>query len=65
MDDLALEVMDAPSASEAKKIAYRMSKDMHKDWHSIKVCVMRQILHENADYCEEFKSVLLDTAATD
>ena len=62
MDELELEVLDVPSASEAKKIASRAHRDMHNDWHSIKACVMRQILHAKADYCEEFRSVLLGTA---
>ena len=62
MDELALEVLDAPLASEAKKIASRAPRDMHNEWHSIKACVMRQILHAKADYCEEFRSVLLGTA---
>ena len=44
---------------EAKEIASRAPRDIHTNWHSIKVCV---ILHAKADFCEEFKSALLDTA---
>ena len=62
MDELAPEVLDASSASEAKKIASRAPRDMHNDWHSIMACVMRHILRAKADYCEKFKSVLLGTA---
>ena len=35
---------------------------MHNEWHSIKACVMRQILHAKADSCEDFRSVILGTA---
>ena len=49
------------SSGEAKEIASRSPRDKHNNWHSIKVCVMREILHTKADFCEEFKSVLLDT----
>ena len=60
MDDLAQEVLESHSAVEAKEIASRAPRDIHNN--SIKVCVMREILHDKADFCEEFKSALLDTA---
>ena len=59
MDELAQEVLEASSAKEAKDIA---SRDKHNNWNSIRVCVMREILHAKADACEEFKSVLLDSS---
>ena len=55
MDDLAQEVLESPSAVEAKEIASRAPRDIPNNWHSIKVCVMREILHAKADFCEEFK----------
>ena len=62
MDELAQEVLEAPSAEEAKDIASRAPRETRNNWNSIKVCVMREILHAKADFCEEFKSVLLDTS---
>ena len=62
MDELAQEVLEASSAKEAKDIASRAPRDKHNNWNSIKVCVMREILHAKADSCEEFKSVLLDSS---
>ena len=62
MDELAQEVLEASSAKEAMDIASRAPRDKHNNWNSIKVCVMREILHAKADSCEEFKSVLLDSS---
>ena len=54
MDDLAQEVLESPSAVEAKEIASRAPRDIHNNWHAIKVCVMGKILYVKADVCEEF-----------
>ena len=62
MDDLAQEVLESPSAVEAREISSKAPRDIHNNWHSIKVCVMCEILYVKADFCEEFKSALLDTA---
>ena len=34
--EVADEVMRAPTADEAKSIASRVPRHLHKDWHSIK-----------------------------
>ena len=52
MDELAQEVLEASSAKEAMDIASRAPRDKRNNWNSIKVCVMRQILHAKADSCE-------------
>ena len=59
--DLADEVLKAPTAAEAKSIASRVPRHLHKDWHSIKNSVMKEILHIKADYCAHFKQSLLDS----
>ena len=59
--DLADEVLKAPTAAEAKSIASRVPRHLHKDWHSIKKSVMKEILHIKADYCAHFKQSLLDS----
>ena len=59
MDELAHEILEESSAEEAKDIASRAlrdTSDKHNNWNYIKVCVMREILHVKADFCEEFKS---------
>ena len=48
MDDHALEILDAESPTAAKKIASRIPRFLHKDWHQIKLPVMRDILFANA-----------------
>ena len=45
LDDLAEEVLVAPSAAAAKAIASRVPSHLHRDWHSIKLRVMKDILH--------------------
>ena len=49
--DMAEEVLKAPTAAEAKSIASRVPRHLHKDWHSIKKSVMKEIMHIKADYC--------------
>ena len=60
--DLAEEVRKAPTAAKAKSIASCVPRHLHKDWHSIKKSVMKEILHIKADYCASFKQSLLDSA---
>ena len=61
MDDLAQEIFEANTPEEAKEIASRVPNHMHKDWHSIKLCIMKEILHAKADYCKQFKSALMES----
>ena len=61
--DLAEEVLKAPTAAEAKSIASCVPIHLHKDWHSIKKSVMKEIIHIKADYCASFKQSLLDSAS--
>ena len=62
LHDLAEEVLSAPSAAEAKAIASRVPRMLHKDWHAIKTVVMREVLHAKADCCNTFKQSLLNSA---
>ena len=59
-DDLAREVIESSSPTEAKAIASRVPRHLHQNWHSIKLCVMKDILHAKADYCDKFKEELLN-----
>ena len=38
-----------------------MPRHLHKNWHSIKMCVMKDILHAKAHYCTKFKEELLNS----
>ena len=49
MDQHALEILDARTPNEAKEISSRVPQCQHKDWHSIKLSVMKEILHAKAD----------------
>ena len=60
--DLAEEVLKAPTAAEAKSIAFRVPIHLHKDCHCIKKSVMKEIMHIKADYCASFKQSLFDSA---
>ena len=65
IDEHALEILDAESPAEAKEIASRIPRYLHKDWHQIKLTVMREILIAKADYCPMFKSTLIDSSGND
>ena len=60
MDDHALEILDAESPTAAKEIASRIPRFLHKDWHQIKLTVMRDIHIDKA-----FKSTLIDSGVKD
>ena len=61
MDDLAEKIIDAKTPADAKAIASRVLREFHKDWHSLKVWVMKDILHAKADYCKQFKNALIES----
>ena len=58
---LAREVLEYSSPTEDKAIASRVLRHLHQNWHSIKLCVMKDILHAKADYCDKFKRELLNS----
>ena len=62
MDELAQDVLQAPSAAAAKEIAARIPNSMHKDWHTIRTNAMRDVLHAKADSNQLFKTTLLHSA---
>ena len=61
MEEQAQLVLDTRSAAHAKEIASSIPRQLHKDWHAIKLCVMKDILHAKADYCAQFKKALIDS----
>ena len=65
MDEHALEILDAESPASTKEIASRIPRFLHRDWHQIKLTVMREILIAKSDYCPVFKSALIDSGGHD
>ena len=61
LDDIAAEIMASRTPAEAKDIASRIPRHLHRDWHSFKHCVMREVLHAKADSCPRFKQELIQT----
>lgn len=55
------EILRAPSAHEAFKIAERYKKDRRPDWDSMKVEIMRAILRAKVDQHEYVRRKLLAT----
>ena len=47
MDDHAQQIMETSSPAEAKEIASSIPRQLHTDWHAIKVCVMRDVHSSN------------------
>ena len=62
LPDLANEVLNSSTASEAKSIASRVPNDLHRDWHKIKVCITKEIIHAKADNSNQFRGTLLQSA---
>ena len=60
-DDHAHDILDARTPAEAKEIASRIPGYLHKDWHKIKLTVMKDILHAKADCCPLFKTALIES----
>ena len=50
MDYHALEILDAETPAKANEIASRIPRYLHRDWHKIKLTVMREILIAKAAY---------------
>ena len=48
MHDLTENIIDDKTTAVEKAIASRVPRKIHKDWHSIKVWVMKYILHAKA-----------------
>ena len=62
LPDLANEVLNSSTTAEAKSIAYLVPNYLHHNWHKIKVCNMREILHAKADNSNQFRDTLLQSA---
>ena len=60
MDEHALEIKDTETPAEAKEIVSCIPRYLHRDWHKIKLTVMREILIAKADYCPMF--ALIDSS---
>ena len=60
-DDLAEEVLLAPSAAKAKEISSRVPSQLHGTWHQYKRGVMREILTAKVKCCPEFRQALIDS----
>ena len=43
-NDLAQEMFTTKIPEKAKEIASRVPRQLQKDWHSIKICIMKEIL---------------------
>ena len=46
---------------KAKEIASRLPRHMQKDWHSIKIGVMEEVLSQKITSCDEFKNSLINS----
>ena len=59
LNELAKQVLEARTPDQAKEIASRVPRELHKNWHSINLIVMKEILHAKADYNSRFKEELI------
>ena len=61
MDEHALEILDARTPNEAKEILSIVPQCQHRDWYSIKLNVMKEILHAKPECCSLFQSALINS----
>ena len=52
--DLADEILSTSNPEQAKEVSSRVPRHMHKDWHSIKIWVMEEVLNAKLSSCSEF-----------
>ena len=52
-------VLESSSPSDAKSVTSKVPRHLHKNCHSIKMCVMKDIRHAKAHYCAKFKEELM------
>ena len=62
INEPAQEVLHAPNAAAVKETAARIPKNIHKDWHDIKLNAMHDVLHAKADSNKLFKTTSLKSA---
>lgn len=60
-EDIQIDIINAPSAHEAFKIAERNKRFRRPDWDEVKVGIMRDILRAKADQHEYVRRKLLAT----
>ena len=48
MDELADELLEAQTPAEANAIASRVPRHLHHDWHTLKLSIIKIILHAKA-----------------
>ena len=59
--DLGEEILASTTPENAKEIASRVPRHMQKDWHSIKIGVMEEVLSQKITSCDEFKNSLINS----
>ena len=60
-NDLAQEILATKTPEKAKEIASRVPRHMQKDWHSIKIGIMEEILLEKLKKCDDFENSLINS----
>ena len=59
--DLADEILSTSNPELAKEVSSRVPRHMHKEWHSIKIGVMEEVLKAKLSSCSEFKKALISS----
>ena len=61
--DLADVILSTSTPEQTQKVSSRVTRHMHKDWHSIKLGVMEEVLKAKLRSCAEFKHALIISKA--
>ena len=59
--DLGEEILASTTPEKVKEIASRVPRHMQKDWHSIKIGVIEEVLSQKITSCDEFKNSLINS----
>ena len=61
MNPMPCHILASTTPEKAKEIASRVPRHMQKDWHSIKIGVMEEVLSQKITSCDEFKNSLINS----
>ena len=60
-DDLAQDILEAPTPGRAKELTSQIQKHLNGSWHEHKLNVMKEILMSKAESCKEFRDALIES----
>ena len=60
-DDLAQDILEAPTPGQAKEITSQIHKHLYGSWHEHQLNVMKEIWMSKAQSCKKFRDALIES----